>query len=190
MLLREREREYYFSCDRIAVSYEIGSRERGILVYQLNELGVEGEGEYNDDRKIKSQNIMSQEFKSREQEGRREVFIGKDSFNNELSLTSQRPLGEVVEVGKRREKAGFGDSPSDYFNEIDKEVRFQDGREELACRFTVEFTDSVVSEPQVTVTYLSPEVQISELGAQSGKKILHEPGHFGAYDLSEKKEID
>lgn len=38
----------YFSCDRVAVSYEIGSGEKERLVDQLSELGVEGEGEYSD----------------------------------------------------------------------------------------------------------------------------------------------
>ena len=95
-----------------------------------------------------------------------EIFIGCDSFGNEISVVSERPLGKVEEVNRKTES--HGDSPSDQFTYVTKEIRFEDGEKEVACKFITESTGSVASETTVdTIEYLSPDAKTSEVEKQS-----------------------
>lgn len=90
---------------------------------------------------------MSEKITSEIEHQNKEIFIGCDSFGNEITVVSQRPLGKIKEVKREEKHEGEGDSLSDYFTYETKEIRFGDGEKELACRFVIEHTRSMVSRP-------------------------------------------
>lgn len=90
----------YFSCDRVAVNYEIGSGEKKRLVDQLNELGVEGEGEYSDimERRVTIADRASEP--AQEEEAKLAELLEHAEGSLRDAQTMEQRLFEVDEKGE------------------------------------------------------------------------------------------